>query len=281
MAATIQKAAVDHALNLAKRGDIDHGGWIAPNGSDREPMGCLVVDVDAAPAARLGYPVTKGGKVSAAGVAAALGRARTNMPSLVPALETIDKTIKSHEPKETQMSRIELARKPMLARCPGPYCGSHDIERTTKDGEGPTDRCRHCGRKFPHKPGTITAMQLSEDDEDKGGVNMTPTEPDPELDDPATPADSPDMHPALLSRESDCSEAAQDASAIANRMGAGAMRMMTKTAHADAAEAHDKAAMMHKKAMKNGPDDDKPFHEQAAAMHQRHADMHRAEAEKM
>jgi hypothetical protein len=280
-------STISHALTEAKAGNVSRKPWKAPIGSERKPEYCTMVDVSAPPAERLGYPIfDPDGKLNANGVSSALGRAQKDAPDLVAHLSRIRDAIKANggdEEEKTEMSRIHLSRKPALARCPGPNCMSHDIERTSKEGEGPMDRCKHCGRKFPHKPGTITAMQIAdgdpddEDDTSASGVNMADTEPDPENSTPAMPKGMPMM----MSRATDCADVAHDCSAKANMMSSGAMRMGTKSAHLDAMEAHTKAMEAHEKAGEEGPGDDQPYHKSAARMHGRHAEMHKKMAEEM
>lgn len=55
---------------------------------------------------------------------------------------------------------IEFAG-PRLAKCPN--CGSYDVARTPGgESTGASDSCTRCKATWPHKPGSVPAMQLSE-----------------------------------------------------------------------------------------------------------------------
>lgn len=94
------ESTVARAMSAAKSGDVTDEPWEAPNGGDRTAEDSLIDNgPDVAPSERFGYPIFAGGKLSVAGVAAALGRARTHEPSLVPHLEKINEAIHAHEGK--------------------------------------------------------------------------------------------------------------------------------------------------------------------------------------
>jgi len=79
------------ALGAAHSGSIDHGEWDAPD--DYTRSNCLLDNGDGT----FNYPVfTSGGRLSAKGVASALGRAETNGESaIIPALKAISTAIKA------------------------------------------------------------------------------------------------------------------------------------------------------------------------------------------
>lgn len=179
----LNTAVFHRALGAAHAGHVDHGDWEAPAGADRTVDNSVGHDPDGTPAEMFEYPIMAGGKVSAKGVASAMAFAKKNNESaIVPALQKIDDALKGDDAKtlsralETvgafadrlydlspdDAAAMELSRAPRLARCPNGLCNSHDVERRAGgEHEGPTDRCKQCGRQWPHKPGSLTAEQFA------------------------------------------------------------------------------------------------------------------------
>lgn len=173
------------ALGAAHVGHVDHGEWEAPQGAERDTENAIGHDTgEDGKADAYKYPIFKGDKVSAKGVGSALGYAKKNNESaIIPALQKISDAIADESGKnlsraletagrladklsampDVDVETLELSRAPRLARCPGNECGSHDVERLPAETahEGPKDRCKICGRTWPHKPGTITAEQFN------------------------------------------------------------------------------------------------------------------------
>lgn len=139
MSTTLHAPALHRAIAAVHAGSIDHGSWSAPNEGERDQNDCVGTDKS--------YPIFSGGKVSATGVASALGRARTNAPELVPHLEALDAAIKAK-------GTISASASPRIAKCPN--CGNQDISRNTLPmHKYPMDTCRACGATWPMSPGTV------------------------------------------------------------------------------------------------------------------------------
>jgi hypothetical protein len=186
-------ATVFHrALGAAHAGHVDHGEWTAPDASESNSMLKSGGDYK--------YPIIGAdGRVNAKGVSSALGYAKTNGESeIIGPLQKIDAAIKGDDTKTLSRAletigamadrlydldpadadALDLSRAPRLAKCPSGLCGSYDVDRMPGgEHEGPTDRCRQCGRQWSHKPGTVTAEQfgnsenLSEKDIDPADVD--------------------------------------------------------------------------------------------------------------
>src|SRR6185437_1497082 len=100
MSYQLNSAVFHRAIGAAHSGDIDRSAWSEsqPEGKDRNAHNCIGHDPSAkGTEGEFRFPIfTKSGKLSAPGVAAALGRARTNAPGLVASLEKVDAAIKAH-----------------------------------------------------------------------------------------------------------------------------------------------------------------------------------------
>lgn len=92
----------------------------------------------------------------------------------------------------------ELSRAPVLARCPG--CGSNDVTRMdpASEDEGNIDYCDHCGNSWAHKPGTMTAKDLSPAVEKKQDPAPVTHEAPPAQPAGAIPAESKELTPAAV-----------------------------------------------------------------------------------
>jgi hypothetical protein len=197
------------AMAAIKAGKISHGDWSAPDATADNAM--LHVPENKGNKDEYKYPIfTSGGDLSAKGVGSALAYAEKNNESaIVGPLKSISDAIKAHE--TTTMCRVELEglsfevpitakeivqmARARLARCPG--CKSYDITRldSASSNEGPMDSCDRCGRKFPHKVGSVTASMhemARQDGYDEGPFPNTPgtteqagwTETDPPVEKP-------------------------------------------------------------------------------------------------
>ncbi len=69
---------ISTAKRLIAEGNVDHGEWVAPVGSERKPEECLLVDLDAPAAAQCKYPIIKGGQLYSRAVSNAAARAEQN-----------------------------------------------------------------------------------------------------------------------------------------------------------------------------------------------------------
>jgi hypothetical protein len=100
----------------------------------------------------------------------------TAMLSAADATKFIETLIKSPSALSELGKIVEMARA-KLARCPA--CKSHDVTRLPANSadEGPMDQCKICGKKWPLKPGTLTADQHSENMARQNGVGANPVDP--------------------------------------------------------------------------------------------------------